>query len=154
MALHHKSRTPEYRVWAAMIQRCMNPNSTNYKRYGGRGITVCIPWLCSFEQFVADMGPRPPGHSIDRINNDKGYSPDNCRWATPQEQVHNQRRYKAYTSTAARLGISLSHVSRIFNGKRCPSVRVLCRLAQDKGISIDALLEELEGNGRNTSVAR
>lgn len=76
-----------------MKTRCSNPNVDNYKHYGGRGVTVCERWLHSFESFLADMGKKPsPQHSIDRINNDGNYEPDNCRWATKLEQIHNRVR--------------------------------------------------------------
>lgn len=85
------ARTYLYTTWASMIQRCENPNSDGFAGYGARGISVCERWK-TFENFAADMGERPsPSHSIDRLDNDKGYSPDNCRWATKQEQVLNTR---------------------------------------------------------------
>jgi hypothetical protein len=84
-------RLPEYHSWAAMKDRCLNRNSTSYENYGARGITICDRWRNSFSAFQSDMGPRPPGTSLDRINNDLGYGPSNCRWATPTEQRANQR---------------------------------------------------------------
>lgn len=87
---HGRYGDPIYFVWAGIVQRCTNPNSTVYYRYGGAGITVCKRWL-KFENFLADMGERPAGHSVDRINGAKGYSPSNCRWATRQMQRENNK---------------------------------------------------------------
>ena len=90
---HGLSRSAEFSIWADMIARCSTLTNRSYARYGGRGITVCAQWLDSFEQFYADMGPRPsPRHSIDRIENDGHYESTNCRWATAQTQRVNQRR--------------------------------------------------------------
>lgn len=90
---HSKSQTPggsSYEVWHGMKQRCLNPRSKDYKNYGERGITVCESWL-AFENFYADMGDKPQGMSLDRVDNSKGYSPANCRWATTREQDRNKR---------------------------------------------------------------
>jgi DNA-directed RNA polymerase subunit RPC12/RpoP len=89
---HGQSTTREYVAYHAMKQRCYNRNVAGYDDYGGRGITVCAEWLASFEVYRRDMGPRPsPKHSVDRIDCDKGYSPDNCRWATPDVQSRNKQ---------------------------------------------------------------
>jgi hypothetical protein len=85
-------RTPEHTAWVSMNQRCSNPNNPRWKDYGGRGITVCDAWRESFEAFFRDMGARPTSnHSIDRIENERGYEPSNCRWATRSEQQRNRR---------------------------------------------------------------
>lgn len=83
------TRSPTYNSWMSMLERCRNPKTAGYHRYGGRGITVCDEWL-DFEGFIADMGDRPLGRSLDRIDNDGNYERANCRWATPAEQAANR----------------------------------------------------------------
>ena len=89
---HGMSGTRVLRIYRGIIQRCTNPNQPHYERYGGRGVTICDAWRKSFEAFYADMGDPPTDqHSIDRIDNDRGYEPGNCRWATIEEQNANRR---------------------------------------------------------------
>lgn len=88
---HGLYRTKEYGSWASMKDRCFKPLKKSYPQYGGRGIDVCPRWLESFENFLSDMGPCPSGHSIDRIDNELGYWPSNCRWATSGQQSRNKR---------------------------------------------------------------
>ena len=87
---HGMYGTPEYRTWQSMHQRCSNQENEAYPEYGGRGIFVCKKWK-DFEAFYADMGSRPNGTTIDRIDNDVGYEPGNCRWETKTTQVRNRR---------------------------------------------------------------
>lgn len=104
---HGSTKTKEYRAWAAMRARCTKETHKSYASYGGRGITVCDRWSDSFENFIADMGLAPSkGFSLDRIDNDKGYSPDNCRWATRVVQASNTRTNKYVEIGADRLSIA------------------------------------------------
>ena len=94
---HGMHGTPTYSTWRSMLQRCYNPKEKAFREYGARGITVCERWRASFENFLADMGERPAGLTIDRDDVNGHYEPRNCRWATPTEQANNTRRNKLLT---------------------------------------------------------
>lgn len=89
--------TKTWRIWSDLKNRCLNKSNHAFEDYGGRGITVCAQWLDSFESFLNHMGECPPGMSIDRIDNSKGYEPGNCRWATQAEQNRNTRQNRIVT---------------------------------------------------------
>ena len=94
---HGATGSREYITWNGMKKRCTNPLAVNFRWYGGRGITVCEAWLNSFDAFYQDMGECPPGESIDRIDNNGSYSPDNCRWTNHKAQVSNKRNNRFIT---------------------------------------------------------
>lgn len=100
-----RCKSPTYSSWQNMKKRCMNPLSIQWKDYGGRGIGMCERWM-KFENFLADMGVRPPLHSLDRISNDGNYEPGNCRWSTAQEQCNNSRRNRYLTFNGAKRSVA------------------------------------------------
>lgn len=104
--VHGRTKHPEYPIWRLMVARCTDPSHPNYSRYGARGIHVCARWRSSFEAFLADMGPRPRGGEIERIDNDRGYEPGNCRWATRVEQMNNTRQNVVIEYDSRRLTVA------------------------------------------------
>lgn len=103
---HGMLKTPTYQAWHSMKQRCFNSNLKAWKNYGGRGITVCERWTTSFESFFEDMGEKPVGMSLDRIDNSKGYFPENCRWATKKTQCNNRRTNVVFVINGSPLTVS------------------------------------------------
>ena len=108
------SHTPMHTIWSSMIGRCQNPRSRSYAHYGARGITVCPRWEL-YENFLADMGERPPGTSLDRIDNNGGYEPENCRWATKSEQQRNKGNNRVLVVSGYRM--TLTEASERFGVK-------------------------------------
>lgn len=139
---HRASLSPEYRSWNCMRQRCYNPKNDRYKDYGGRGIRVCRRWLYSFAAFLADMGPRPPGTSLERKKNHLNYCPSNCVWATPQEQQRNTRRRKRYTFAGETM--TLVEWSE---KKKIPLDVLRCRVGKQKWTIAEALNAPVQNRG-------
>lgn len=100
---HGRTGSATYSAWSAMKRRCLGKASTGFHRYGGRGIRICERWRDSFENFLADMGERPEGHTLDRIDVNGNYEPGNCRWATRREQNRNTRQTRLTASLALEL---------------------------------------------------
>jgi hypothetical protein len=140
---HGMAHTREYRIWLGILARCNNPTKHDYPHYGGRGIKVCKRWL-KFENFYADMGPRPEGktpsgrpiYSIDRIDNDGPYSPKNCKWSTQAEQRRNTRVPTKLTVEAVR---------DIRSRPRTGQSDEISTLAREFGVSYGVLYNAING---------
>lgn len=133
LSKHGGYGTPTYQSWRRMKERCLNPENGSYPRYGGRGVTVCERWM-SFKNFLADMGERPKGMTLERRDNDGNYEPDNCVWATPKQQARNRSDNRVITfqgetmilsDWADRTGISFGTLSGRLNKQHWSIERAL-----------------------------
>lgn len=114
--------TPTYSVWRGIKNRCLNPNEPAYKNYGGRGIKICDRWKDSFENFFTDMGQKPKGMWIERLDNEGDYEPTNCKWATPKEQCNNKRTnvyltFRGKTQTVSQWNEELGYNKNVVAGR-------------------------------------
>lgn len=146
---HGMWKTPTYHSWQGMKNRCLNQNAGRYRDYGGRGIKVCKRWM-EFENFFADMGERPDGKTLDRIDNNNNYEPDNCRWATPEEQSNNARNnivlnHKGLSLTlsqwARRLDINMQTLYDRIVRRKWPVNRALETQLVSKNVTGHSLME-------------
>lgn len=137
----HSGRNPAYRVWVSMKTRCFNERHPSYRNYGARGITMCPQWAENFDQFLKDMGPRPEGMTIERVDNSRGYEPGNCQWGTRMEQAGNTRRN--IVTPWKGVQCNLIDVARMENvDYPCLSYRY-----QNKGMPIEEAVAELQRLG-------
>lgn len=138
MITHGMSKTPEYKIWGLMINRCENQKTPGYRKYGARGISICAAWRESFMSFYRDMGPRPtPEYSIDRINTNGNYEPGNCRWATLDVQANNRRTNRIVNYRGADMSLTLA-----MRASGCALGLAGVRYRLDNGWSLERALTE------------
>jgi hypothetical protein len=152
---HGGHGTPEYIAWQGMLDRCHNPKNKRYHRYGMRGIGVCDRWRHSFDNFLADMGKKPSAfHSIDRVENDGNYHPNNCRWATKSEQANNTSTNRVLDICGQKL--SVSDAARAMGVDRNSLWKKVRRrgppgLKFDSREAFDAFYKNIRGNGQEAA---
>lgn len=154
--MHGMSRSLEYSSWHAMKSRCLDPKHVAYKRYAGNGITICPEWIDSFDQFYIDMGLRPgKAFTLERVNNNKGYCKENCRWATRKEQNNNRRNtiiieidgvYKSLTQWCQELNLNYHAIWRRIHRHGDDPQKAL--LYEAKPVN-----KKIEVNGRSQTIA-
>jgi hypothetical protein len=156
-----REKHPAYNSWKGMMARCYNEGHMHFSSYGGRGIVVCDRWH-DFDCFAADMGERPEGHSLDRINNDMGYSPENCRWATAKEQANNRRNNtvieangveKTLSQWAEDLGTSASTISARINMGWSAEDAVSVPVIRNKELTFGGMTMNLNEWAKETGIA-
>ena len=136
---HGMRHTPTYKTWCSMKERCLNSNSKSYEEYGSKGISIYEPWKESFEEFLKDMGVRPEGTSLDRIDPEKDYTPDNCQWADASNQAFNKT--LKITNTSGKTGVSYNaERDRWVAGITCNYEHIYLGSFKDKKSAIDARL--------------
>lgn len=147
--MNNQSKHPLYKIWCSIKTRCNNPNFQHYNRYGGRGIKMCPEWENDFPRFATDIGDRPSKkHTIERIDNNKGYYPENCRWATKEEQSNNTKRNRYYTD---KNGITKS-MSQWAKDSDISFWTIRSRL--DNGLTIDEALTKGDNRSKVTRTNR
>lgn len=139
-------RSATYQTWTNMRQRCSNPKRPDYKYYGGRGIKVCERWNNSFLAFIKDMGERPEGMSLDRKDNSLGYEPDNCKWATKDEQMQNTRQTNKISFNGVVMGLN-AWAKKIGINKESLRTRLCNGWSIEEALTIPKRIKRSKNNG-------
>lgn len=142
-----KTDLPEYAAWRDMKTRCLNKNHSSFKNWGGRGISICDRWVNSFDAFYSDMGPRPEGLTLERIDNDGDYHPDNCRWASWKEQMNNRRRN--IKPQPKPVEVSMKKFNEILNSQMKANKITQAEMVRLSGVSISSMVKLRNGSRPN-----